>query len=557
MRSSSWVLVGLLALALLSCASGAGSAGTDGATGTDAAIMHDANELQDSAVDGATLSDARPDVEVNPQAVPCTPETAIALCGELALCVDDYCCDTYCSMDCDACNVPGMEGTCQLAPTGTVCRESIDDCDASELCDGAGLDCPPDGVLPASEVCRDAAHACDAIEYCDGSSTACPVDVSLAEGQECRPANGPCDLAETCSAAGTCPADSKSTGECRPSAGACDPAEYCDGVADTCGADVKSTAVCQPVNGVCDQAEYCDGVSNACPTDSFRQPSEVCATFTEYRCLGSACGAEAQYRDAEQYCTGSSTACEGTIIGSWATLSTCTANEECTADSSGAICTFCPEGCLLGQCINPDPCVTVSMTTDFESGAAGFTHSPTSGIAGDDPWELGAPSGHGGVGCHSGSSCWATDLNADYDDCEMAELVSPNLDLSGCATSPLTVELTFWHWYNFEDYSSSRWWDGGIIQLSPDNGASWFDVSPSPGYQGLINGSYAGCTPDPDVGGHQAWSGNIPGGAWTQVTVTVAAMFKTAGFRFRYLFGADENLTDWGWLIDDIALSTY
>jgi len=219
--------------------------------------------------------------------------------------------------------------------------------------------------------------------------------------------------------------------------------------------------------------------------------------------------------------------------------------------SCTASCTYDTSSCTA------DLCATVSLSLDLESGAAGFTHNPTSGIAGDDPWELGTPSGHGGVGCHSGGNCWATDLDSDYDDCEMAELVSPIIDLSDCASSSVTVELTFWHWYNFEDYSSSRWWDGWTLQLSPDSGASWFDVSPTPGYQGLIDGSYGGCTPDPDVGGHQAWSGNVPGGAWTQVSLTVAAQFKTPGFRFRFLFGADENTIDWGWLIDDVALSTF
>jgi hypothetical protein len=83
----------------------------------------------------------------------------------------------------------------------------------------------------------------------------------------------------------------------------------------------------------------------------------------------------------------------------------------------------------------------------------------------------------------------------------------------------------------------------------------WEDASPTPGYEGTIDGSYVGCTPEPDIAGHDAWSGVIPGGAWTQVTVDVPPALRTADFRFRFLFGADEATTDLGWYIDDVAVS--
>jgi len=139
----------------------------------------------------------------------------------------------------------------------------------------------------------------------------------------------------------------------------------------------------------------------------------------------------------------------------------------------------------------------------------------------------------------------------------MAELVSPTFDLSDCAASAMTVEVTFWHWYNFEDRSSSTWWDGGLVQLSSDGGANWQDVSPTPGYQGVIHPeSYQGCTPDPDIGGHQGWSDDIPGDVWTQVTVDVPANMRTSNLRLRFLFGADQATQDSGWLIDDVAVVT-
>jgi hypothetical protein len=39
------------------------------------------------------------------------------------------------------------------------------------------------------------------------------------------------------------------------------------------------------------------------------------------------------------------------------------------------------------------------------------------------------------------------------------------------------------------------------------------------------------------------------------VTVDVPPALRTADFRFRFLFGADEATTDLGWYIDDVAVS--
>jgi hypothetical protein len=190
---------------------------------------------------------------------------------------------------------------------------------------------------------------------------------------------------------------------------------------------------------------------------------------------------------------------------------------------------------------------------DFETGAQGFTHAPTDGISGDDPWAVGKPSG---ATCHGGTKCFATSLSSGgYSDCQTAELVTPTVDLTACAASPKAVTLTFWHYFLFEPPSGSTWWDGGVLQLSSDNGGSWVDVTTSAPYQGKIKGSYSGCNPVPDISGKTGWSGPIPGGAWAQVTVALPAQYRVAGFKARWLFGSDEATTDRGWLIDDVTIT--
>jgi uncharacterized repeat protein (TIGR01451 family) len=86
---------------------------------------------------------------------------------------------------------------------------------------------------------------------------------------------------------------------------------------------------------------------------------------------------------------------------------------------------------------------TTVFSTDFESGAAGFTHSGT-----QDEWELGLPATLATTGnpfpvaafntCNSGVNCWKTDLDNTYNANSSQDLLSPNLDLAGLS-APVVV----------------------------------------------------------------------------------------------------------------------
>jgi uncharacterized repeat protein (TIGR01451 family) len=82
------------------------------------------------------------------------------------------------------------------------------------------------------------------------------------------------------------------------------------------------------------------------------------------------------------------------------------------------------------------------FTTDFESGAAGFTHS---GVA--DEWALGTPATAatstanpvaGFTTCNSGVNCWKTDLTNTYNASSNQDLLSPNINLAGLS-APVVV----------------------------------------------------------------------------------------------------------------------
>lgn len=82
----------------------------------------------------------------------------------------------------------------------------------------------------------------------------------------------------------------------------------------------------------------------------------------------------------------------------------------------------------------PAPSGTAVFSTDFESGAAGFTHS---GV--QDEWELGLPATVATTTanpvapittCNSGVNCWKTDLDSIYNINANFDLLSPNINLT-------------------------------------------------------------------------------------------------------------------------------
>jgi uncharacterized repeat protein (TIGR01451 family) len=103
---------------------------------------------------------------------------------------------------------------------------------------------------------------------------------------------------------------------------------------------------------------------------------------------------------------------------------------------------FPPPACPVGMVP-----VTV-FSTDFESGAAGFTHSGT-----QDEWELGLPATVATTTtnpvapfntCASGTSCWKTDLDNTYNASSNQDLLSPSINLAGFS-APVVVRWSQRH----------------------------------------------------------------------------------------------------------------
>jgi uncharacterized repeat protein (TIGR01451 family) len=120
------------------------------------------------------------------------------------------------------------------------------------------------------------------------------------------------------------------------------------------------------------------------------------------------------------------------------------------------------------------------FSTDFEAGAAGFTHSGTA-----DEWELGLPATVATTTanpvadfstCNSGVSCWKTDLDNTYNVSSTQDLLSPNIDLAGL-TAPVVV--TWAQRYQIESAS----FDHAFVDYQQAGGATpvrlfeWLDAT--------------------------------------------------------------------------------
>jgi uncharacterized repeat protein (TIGR01451 family) len=97
------------------------------------------------------------------------------------------------------------------------------------------------------------------------------------------------------------------------------------------------------------------------------------------------------------------------------------------------------------------------FSTDFESGAAGFTHSGTG-----DQWALGLPNTvatstanpvAGFTTCNSGTNCWKTNLNGTYNVSTVQDLLSPNINLAGLSAP---VVVTWAQKYQMESATFDR-----------------------------------------------------------------------------------------------------
>ncbi|WP_175497941.1 proprotein convertase P-domain-containing protein [Dokdonella immobilis] len=185
--------------------------------------------------------------------------------------------------------------------------------------------------------------------------------------------------------------------------------------------------------------------------------------------------------------------------------------------------------------------VQTVYATDFESGAAGFTHSGA-----QDEWELGTPATAATTTanplaafntCNSGTSCWKTDLDNNYNASSNQDLLSPNINLSGLS-APIVVSWAQRHQVetaNFDHYFVDAQQVGGA---TPVRLYEWLDPTP-------ISASAGTGNPQANIGGSYGW------GVMSRRADSLAGL----NAELRFHLDSDTTVNFSGVGIDDVSVT--
>jgi len=189
---------------------------------------------------------------------------------------------------------------------------------------------------------------------------------------------------------------------------------------------------------------------------------------------------------------------------------------------------------LPGDCAVGSTSTTV-FTDDMETSDNGWTHAM---LVGTDSWTRAAANAHGGT------RAWqANNFSVVNDQALVSPAIAVPTGLSG-------LTLTFWNKQSLET-STSGCFDGGILERSSDNGATWIQVTTgllTDPYDGLITTQY-----NNPLGGKQGWCAE--GAPYVKSVVDIQSLAGQS-VKFRFRMGNDSSLAEPnpGWAIDDVSV---
>ncbi len=172
---------------------------------------------------------------------------------------------------------------------------------------------------------------------------------------------------------------------------------------------------------------------------------------------------------------------------------------------------------------------------NFEISDGGWTSKPLSGTFNDFMW--GVPIKSFIAGAASGTNCWITKVNGDYDDLSNYVLESPCIDLSNAAFPTLSFSLKF---------STENNYDGCILESTINGGLSWIKVT------NFLQGGYNN-TSNVGVLTSPQWSGISSG--WQRVITPLLGFAGQSNVKFRLHFASDLSTTDEGVAFDSITIT--
>ncbi len=113
--------------------------------------------------------------------------------------------------------------------------------------------------------------------------------------------------------------------------------------------------------------------------------------------------------------------------------------------------------------------------------------------------------------------------------------------------------LKFWHLPNLENSGTTACYDGGILEVSTDGGATWTQVANASLLVGPYTGAVSSSFGNP-LAGLQAWCGPSTQTYINTIADVSAYAGQTAQFRLR--LGSDSSLGRTGWDVDDVTVQS-
>ncbi len=184
---------------------------------------------------------------------------------------------------------------------------------------------------------------------------------------------------------------------------------------------------------------------------------------------------------------------------------------------------------------------TTLMSEGFESGLpSDWSHGAWDYQGGyaNDSWAVGQPSGTGAPSPHGGTNVASTNVAGDHNNAEGSYLESSEVTLP---TSFKSATLSFWLYTDIEST-----YDGLNMKMSV-NGGTYQNISGSLGYDGPVSESTSYHNP---LDNEPGWYGSH---AWTNVSVDLSS-YNGDTLRFRWHFGSDSMITNYGPAIDDVLV---
>jgi len=155
----------------------------------------------------------------------------------------------------------------------------------------------------------------------------------------------------------------------------------------------------------------------------------------------------------------------------------------------------------------------------------------------------------------AGTSWYAEDLAVASDQ----YLVSPAITLPTAAEQP--ISLAYWNFQNLEANSGvnpDACWDGGLLEISTDGGATFTQIAGSDLLGDQYNGNITVNAASP-ISGLDAWcADDLQSASGDQTDISVVNLNAFAGqtVQFRFRVGTDGAVGDEGWYLDNVTVQS-